>query len=123
MAQLNPKPVVINLTGAASPARMLPAVFLNGHAYEYTRMKAPDSGVVDLLQRDDGMIGLLELLAVLLVINTWQRKVGFSRWEAYIDSDGPLFAIIGASIKAADANQLFGQIHLRQGSHHLLLKE
>ena len=80
-------------------------VFYDGSTYEYTRMNAPNAVISDLLQRGDGMIGLLELLAVLLVISTWHRKVRSADWHAYIDNDGVLFVIINAASRAADANQ------------------
>ena len=72
---LQGREVVVSWTDAASSTRMLSAVFVDGRVFEYTRMKAPDMIMDDLIQRDDGMIGLLELLAVILVIEAWKEKL------------------------------------------------
>ena len=64
--------VVVSWTDAASSTRLFSAVFLNGDTYEYTRLEAPDQIMNDMVQRNDGMIGMLELLAVLLVLETWK---------------------------------------------------
>ena len=71
-------------------------------------MKATDVIMDDLIQRDDGTIGLLELLAVLLVIETLKETVMRAKWHAYIDNDGVLYSIINASSKAIDINQIVG---------------
>ena len=62
----------------------------------------------DLVQRNDGMIGMLELLAVLLVFETWAEKLQHSRWQTYIDNDGVFYSIINASSKAHDDNLIVG---------------
>ena len=62
--------VVISWTDAASITRVLSAVFFDGDTYEYTRIVAPDQIMTDLVQRNDGMIGILEPLAVLLALET-----------------------------------------------------
>ena len=62
--------MVISWTDAASTTRLLSAVFFNGYTFEYTRVVAPSRIMNDLVQRNDGMIGMLELLAVLLVLET-----------------------------------------------------
>ena len=77
-------------TDAASSARMLSAVFLDGRIFEYTRMKDPDAIMDDLIQRDDGMIGLLELLAGMLMVETLKEELMRSKRHAYIDNDGAL---------------------------------
>ena len=72
-------------------------------------MVAP-SGILDnMLQRNDGMIGVLELLAVLLVLETWKDTFQYARWQAYIDNDGVLYSIINASCKAPDINLIVGK--------------
>ena len=55
------------------------------------------------------MIGALELLAVLLVTETWKDEITSTRWEAYIDNNGVLFSIINASCKAPDINLIVGK--------------
>ena len=105
---LKGREVVVSWTDAASSARMLSAVVFDGRVFEYTRMKAPDMIMDDLIQRDDGTIGLLELLAVLLVIETLKETVMRAKWHAYIDNDGVLHSIIHASSKAVDVNHLVG---------------
>ena len=55
------------------------------------------------------MIGALELLAVLLVAETWRKEITSTRWEAYIDNNGVLFSIINASCKAPDINLIVGK--------------
>ena len=55
------------------------------------------------------MIGALELLAVLLVTETWREEITSTRWEAYIDNNGVLFSIINASCKAPDINLIVGK--------------
>ena len=72
-------------------------------------MVAPAQILYDLIQRNDGMIGVLELLAVLLVVETLKEALRFARWQAYIDNDGVLFAIINASCKAPDVNLIIGK--------------
>ena len=72
-------------------------------------MKAPSLIMDALLQRGDNMIGALELLAVLLVIETWKEEIASTRWEAYIDNNGVLFWIINASCKAPDINLIVGK--------------
>ena len=101
--------VVISWTDAASTTRLLSAVFFDGDTYEYTRMVAPDQIMNDLVQRNDGMIGMLELLAVLWVLETWKERRQHSRWQAYIDKDGVLYSIINASSKAHDVNLIVGR--------------
>ena len=66
--------MVVSWTDAASSTRMLFAVFFDGYMFEYIRMRAPDEIIDDLIQRNDGMIGHLELLAVLLVVETWNEN-------------------------------------------------
>ena len=63
----------------------------------------------ELIQRGDNMIGALELLAVLLVAETWKEDISSARWEAYIDNNGVLFSIINASCKAPDINLIVGK--------------
>ena len=92
---------------------MLSGMFFDGETYEYTRMKAQNTVILDLLKRDDGMTGLLELLAVLLLISTWHSKVRSARWEAHVDIDGVVFAIISAASRVVDANQLVGLLWRR----------
>ena len=72
-------------------------------------MKAPSLIMDELLQRGDNMIGALELLAVLLVTETWREEITSTRWEAYIDNNGVLFSIINASCKAPDINLIVGK--------------
>ena len=62
----------------------------------------------DLCQRDDGMIGLLELLAVLLVVEAWKEKSVHSSWHANSDNDGVLYSVINAASRAVDVNQKVG---------------
>ena len=76
-------------------------------------MKATDAVILDLLKRDDGMIRLLELLAVLWVISTWHSKLRSRHWQAYINNDGVLFAIINAASREADANRHAGLLWRR----------
>ena len=71
--------VVISWTDAASTARLLSAVFFNGFTFEYTRMAAPSRIMNDSVQRNDGMIGMLELLAVLLVLETLKDQLKYAR--------------------------------------------
>ena len=59
------------------------------------------------------MIGALELLAVLLVTETWREEITSTRWEAYIDNNGVLFSIINASCKAPDINLIVGKFWRR----------
>ena len=59
------------------------------------------------------MIGALELLAVLLVAETWKEEITSTRWEAYIDNNGVLFSIINASCKAPDINLIVGKFWRR----------
>ena len=101
--------VVISWSDAASSTKLLSAVFFDGEKFEYTRMVAP-SGILDnMLQRNDGMIGVLELLAVLLVLETWKNTFRHARWQAYIDNDGVLCFIISASCEAPDINLIVGK--------------
>ena len=68
---LNPlqgREVVVSWTDAASSTRMLSAVFFDGRIFKYTKIKAPGVIMDDLIQRDDGMIGLLGLFAVLMFV-------------------------------------------------------
>ena len=67
--------VVISWTDAASTTKFLSAVFFDGEKFEYTRMVAPAQILGSMTQRNDGMIGVLELLAVLLVLETWKEKL------------------------------------------------
>ena len=80
-----------------------------GRGHEYTRMVAPDQNMNGLVQRNDGMIGMLELLAVLLVLETWKDRLQHSKLQAYIDNDGVLYSIINASSKAHDINLIVGR--------------
>ena len=107
--------VVVSWTDAASSTRMLSAVFFDGCTFEYTRMRAPDEIMYDLIRRGDGMIGLLELLAVLLVVETWKEKLMQSKWHAYIDNDRVLYLVINASSRAIDVNQ---RLALEKTSYH-----
>ena len=50
------------------------------------------------------MIGVLELLAVLLVLETWREALRYARWQAYIDNDGVLYSIINPWSRAPDVN-------------------
>ena len=102
--------VVVSWTDAASTTRLLSAVFFDGGKFEYTRMEAPAQVLDDLVQRNDGMIGVLELLAVLLVLETWKEALQYARWQAYIDNDGVLYSIINASSRASDVNLLVGKL-------------
>ena len=60
-------------------------------------------------RREDNMIGVLELMAVLLVAETWKADISSARWQAYIDNKGVLFSIINASCKAPDLNLIVGK--------------
>ena len=73
-------------------------------------MEAPTQVLDDLVQRNDGMIGVLELLAVLLVLETWKDALQYARWQAYIDNDGVLYSIINASSRASDVNLIVGKL-------------
>ena len=97
--------MVVSWADAASITRLLSAVF-----FEYTRMVAPSRIMEDLVQRNDGMIGMLELLAFLLVLETWKDQLKYARWQAYIDNDGVLYSIINASSKAHDVNIIVGKL-------------
>ena len=85
---------------------MLCAVFFDGYTFEYTRLTAPDEIMEDLIQCNDGMIGLFELLAVLLVVETWSEKLKSSKWHAYEDNDGVLHSVTNATRRAVDVNQI-----------------
>ena len=76
-------------------------------------MKFPATVIFDLLKSNNGMIGLLELLAVLLVISTWHSNKRSARWEAHTDNDGVLFAIINAVSNSAHANRIVGLLWRR----------
>ena len=102
--------VVVSWTDAASTTRLISAVFFDGKKFEYTRMEAPAQNLDNLVQRNDGMIGVLELLAVLLVLETWKETLQYARWQAYIDNDGVLYSIINASSRASDVNLLVGKL-------------
>ena len=69
--------------------------------------------ILDLLKRDDGIIRLLELLAVSIASSSWHSKVRSARWEACIGNDGSPFAIINAASRAVAANQLVGLLWKR----------
>ena len=69
--------VVISWSDAASSAKLLSAVFFDGEKFEYTRMVALIDILDNMLQRNDGMIGILELLAVFLVLETWKDTPAF----------------------------------------------
>ena len=73
-------------------------------------MEAPAQVLDDLVQRNDGMIGVLELLAILLVLETCKEALQYARWQAYIDNDGVLYSIINASSRAADVNLIVGKL-------------
>ena len=73
-------------------------------------MEAPAQVLDNLVQRNDGMIGVLELLAVLLVLETWKETLQYARWQAYIDNDGVLYSIINASSRASDVNLIVGKL-------------
>ena len=73
-------------------------------------MEAPAQILHDLVQRNDGMIGVFELLAVLLVLETWKETLRHARWQAYIDNDGVLYSIINASSRATDVNLIVGKL-------------
>ena len=102
--------VVVSWTDAASTTRLLSAVFFDGNKFEYTRIEAPAQVQDNLVQRNDGMIGVLELLAVLLVLETWRETLQYARWQAYIDNDGVLYSIINASSRASDVNLIVGKL-------------
>ena len=101
--------VVVSWTDAASSTMILSAVFYNKGLFQYARMLAPSAIMNELIQRGDNMIGALELLAVLLVAETWKEDISSARWEAYIDNNGVLFSIINASCKAPDINLIVGK--------------
>ena len=61
-----------------------------------------------LIQRNDGMIGFLELLLVLLVVETLKEKLKSSKWHAYVDNDGALHSVINAASRAVDVNKIVG---------------
>ena len=114
---LRDREVVVSWTDAASSTRMLSAVFFDGRTFEYTRMRVPDEIMDDSIQRDDGMIGILELLAALLVVETWKAKLMHSKCHAYIDNDGVLYSVINPSSRAIDVNQIVG-LFLKKTSDH-----
>ena len=101
--------VVMSWTDAASTTKLLSAVFFDGEKIEYTRMVAPAQILDSMTQRNDGMIGVLELLAVLVVLETWNEILRHARWQAYIDNDDVLYSIINASCKAPDVNLVVGK--------------
>ena len=96
--------VVISWSDAASSSKFLSAVFFDGEKFEYTRMVAPSDILDNMLQRNDGMVGVVGLLAVLLVLETCKDTFQHSRLQAYIDNDGVFYSIINASCKAPDIN-------------------
>ena len=101
--------IVVSWTDAASSTNILSAVFYNRGQVQYARMVAPPVVMSEFLQRGDKMIGVLELLAVLMVAETWRDDISSARWEAYIDNNGVLFSIINASCKAQDVNLIVGK--------------
>ena len=52
------------------------------------------------------MIGLLQLLAVLLVVETWFHNLESADWHAYIDNDGVRYAIINAAAERWTSTRL-----------------
>ena len=103
------KNVVVSWTDAASSTMLLSAVFWNKGQFQFARMVAPP-GILDaFIQRNDNMIGALELLAFVLVLETWKEDIKFARWEAYVDNNGVFYSLINACCKAPDMNLIVGK--------------
>ena len=73
-------------------------------------MECPRSVWLQLMNRDDGQICSLELLAVLLLVATLPEEVKGKALTVYIENEGVRSSIVSASCKAADHNLVIGKL-------------
>ena len=74
----------------------------------YTALVVPHSVLEQLLHRGDAQINFLEMLAVVLLVETFVDLLSGSAVFCFIDKNGVLGSLIKGSCKESEANMLEG---------------
>ena len=99
-------------TDAAGESRMIAAVIEIHGEWHYTYMKVPQSLWDQLLPRGDHQIGVQEMLAIVLGLNTFESWMQHSRLTNYIDNDGVLLGVLKASSRAPEVTVMIARLWL-----------
>ena len=105
---------VLAWTDAAGASRWLAAVvFIPSEGFLFTRMRVPEAVWVQLLPREDHQIGMQELLAVPLLLATFQDQLQNALLTVAIDNQGVLLALISGRAGVDDMNMSIGRTWLQ----------
>ena len=85
----------------------------------YTALVVPDSVPEQLLHRGDVQINFLEMLAVVLSVETFVDLLSGNAIFCFIDNNGVLGSLIKGCCKAPEANLLVGGIWLHAAQTRL----
>ena len=99
-------------TDAAGASRWIAAVCFVNDTWLWTRMIVPEDVWECFLTRNDDQIGMQELLAIPLALETFSNEIEGSLCSLYIDNNGVLGGLIRGSSVAADLNQAIGHLWL-----------
>jgi len=99
-------------TDAAGASRWIAAVMCFESKFFWTRMLVPPCVWDCFLVRQDNQIGMQELLAVPLALETFKFWLKGTLATIYIDNNGVLGGLIRGSCAAIDLNQAIGQLWL-----------
>ena len=109
---------VLAWTDAAGDTRFIAAVILSGGAFQYSRYRVPDEMFETFIPRDDAYIGVLEMLAVWLLVQTFGHELAGAKLSLFVDNQGCLYSIIRASSRSPENNRMVAQLWLWLSRHH-----
>ena len=75
-------------------------------------MLAPQSFIDQLLHRADNYIGILELLAVVMALSTFEDMLRGNLWSAYVDNDGVMHSLLRGRGLGSDGILIVGNFWL-----------
>ena len=76
----------------------------------YTALVVPGSVTSQLLVRDDAQINFLEMLAVVMLVETFGDLLSGNVVFCFIDNNGVLDSLIKCSCRARETNMLAGRL-------------
>ena len=83
----------------------------------YTALVVPDSVTNQLLHREDAQINFLEMLAVVLLVETFVDLLSCNAVFCFIDNSGVLASLTKGSCRAPETNMLIGRLWLLAAQH------
>ena len=97
----------------APPQRhFVAAVILTIGQFFYTKLRMDENFIAQLIPREDAHIGMLEIVAVWLLLNTFGEDLHSHRLLLFIDNQGCLYASIKAASRAPENNKMVAHFWL-----------